>query len=108
MQLLQDKIDLLNQQAWDVRVSDTTRAYDLSKEALTLARDINYTKGLAEGLRTFGFTHIRLSKNNEALQYSQEAMRLFESMNDLRGQGTIYEYYGIIYRSLGNYKASLE
>ncbi len=105
---LEGKIDMLNQQAWDLRVSDSTQAFELSKEAVALARDIGYTKGLAEGLRTFGFSHIRLSKNSEALQYAQEAMQLFESLKDLRGQATIYEYYGIINRSLGNYKASLE
>ena len=108
MQSEKDKIDLLNQEAWDVRVSDSTRAFELSKEAVRLARDIAYTKGLAEGLRTFGFSHIRLSKNNEALELLQEAMSLFESLADVRGQGTIYEYYGIIHRSLGDYKASLE
>ena len=108
MQFQKDKIDLLNQQAWDVRVIDSTRAFELSKEAVRLAGDIAYTKGLAEGLRTFCFSHIRLSKNNEALQLAQEAMPLFESLGDLRGQGTIYQYYGIIHRSLGNYKASLE
>jgi len=108
MQFLKDKIDQLNRQAWDVRVTDSTQAFELSKEAVRLARDLEYTKGLAEGLRTFGFTHIRLSKNNEALELAQEAMQLFESLGDLRGQGTIYEYYGIIHRSLGDYKTSLQ
>ena len=108
MQFLKDKIDQLNRQAWDVRVSDSPVAFELSKEAVRLSREIAYTKGLAEGLRTFGFSHIRLSKNNDALHLLQEAMQLFESLNDIRGRGTIYEYYGIIYRSLGDYKASLE
>ena len=68
---VESKIDVLNQQAWDLRVSDSPKALELSKEAVTLARDIGYTKGLAEGLRTFGFGHIRLSKNNEALLFVQ-------------------------------------
>ena len=36
MQLVKDKIDQLNSQAWDVRVSDSTLAFELSK--------ISYTK----------------------------------------------------------------
>jgi hypothetical protein len=65
MQFLKDKIDQLNHEAWEVRVSDSTRAFALSQEATKLARDIGCTKDLAEGLRTFGFSHIRLSKNSE-------------------------------------------
>jgi signal transduction histidine kinase len=44
MQLLKDKIDQLNAQAWDVRVSDSTLAFELSKEAVRLSREISYTK----------------------------------------------------------------
>jgi len=44
MQLVKDKIDQLNSQAWDVRVSDSTLAFELSKEAVKLSREIGYTK----------------------------------------------------------------
>jgi two-component system NtrC family sensor kinase len=67
------KIDELNEQAWEMRVRDSSRAFVLSEEAVKLSRVINYPKGLAEGSRTFGFSHIRLSKHNEALQYGHEA-----------------------------------
>jgi tetratricopeptide (TPR) repeat protein len=105
---LQDKIDQLNKQAWEIRVNDSTQAHKLSKEAIDLAERINYAKGKAEGYRTFGFTLIRFSRHHEALEYSKKALVLFESFNDLQGQTSIYHYYGIIERSLGNYAASLE
>ena len=108
MLLLQDKIDQLNIHAWNIRVNDSTQAHVLSKEAIDLAEPINYTKGKAEGYRTFAFTLIRLSRHHEALEYSEKSLALFESLNDLDGQSSIYEYYGIIQRSLGNCAASLE
>ena len=107
MQVLKDKIDQLNRQAWDVRVSDSTLAFALSKEAVTLAREVAYTKGLAEGLRTFGFSHLRLSRHHEALGYLEEALPLFQSLNDERGQSDVYGYFGAIQRMLGDYAASL-
>ena len=79
----------------------------LSKEALELARSIDYKKGKAEGLRTYGFSHIRISKYDEAKGLFQEALHLFEELSDLNGQSSIYEYFGIIYRSLGDFDASL-
>ena len=105
---LQDKIDQLNIHAWNIRVNDSTQAHVLSKEAIDLAEPINYTKGKAEGYRTFAFTLIRLSRHHEAMEYCERSLALFESLNDLDGQSSIYEYYGIIQRSLGNCAASLE
>ena len=104
---LQDKTDQLNKQAWNIRY-DSTQAHVLSKEAIDLAEGINYAKGKAEGYRTFAFTLIRLSKHHEALGYCEKSLALFESLNDLDGQASIYGYYGIIQRSFGNYAASLE
>jgi len=108
MQFLQDKIDQLNKQAWKIRVNDSTQAHVLSREAIVLAEAINYVKGRAEGYRTFAFTLIRLSRHREALEYCEISLALFESLNDLDGQSSIYAYYGTIQRSLGNYAASLE
>ena len=107
IQVLKEKIDQLNKQAWESRVSDSTQAHLLSKEAFVLAEGINYERGKAEGYRTYAFTLIRLSRHQEALEYSEKSMVLFESLNDLGGQTSIYEYYGIIQRSYGNYSASL-
>ena len=106
-QSVQEKIDQLNRDAWDARVSDSNHALVLSEEAVALAETTNYTKGLAEGLRTKGFSYIRLSRHKEALQLLERSLALFISLNDLRGQSDVHEYFGIIQRSLGNYEASL-
>ncbi|MEP7142039.1 MAG: tetratricopeptide repeat protein [Ferruginibacter sp.] len=107
-EVLYDKINQLNKQAWELRVNDSLQAHTLSKEAIDLAENINYIRGKAEGYRTFAFSLIRLAKYHEALEYCEKSFPLFESLNDLDGQSSIYGYYGIINRSLGNYAASLE
>ena len=50
-QVLRDKIDQLNEQAWNARVNDSPKSFELSTEAVKLARSINYDSGLAHGLR---------------------------------------------------------
>jgi len=107
IQVLKDKIDRFNKQAWENRVNDSTQAHTLSKEAIELAESINYTRGKAEGYRTFAFAHIRLSKHHEALEYLEKSLALFESLNDLNGQSSVYLYHGIIQRSFGYYAPSL-
>ena len=93
LQLTEPEIDQLNQQAWDIRISDSNKTQALSIEAIKFAEKINYVKGKAEGLRTLGFCYIRLSKHEEANTYLKEAFTLFESLNDLRGLSTVYEYF---------------
>jgi len=105
---LQQKIDGLNQQAWEARVNDSPKALEYSQESVKLSREINYSKGLAEGLRSLGFAYVRLYKNDEAAPLLQESLSLFQSLNDLKGQAVVYEYLGIIERNWGNLGASLE
>ncbi len=108
LQLLQAKIDDLNLQAWNVRMNDSPKAFALSQESVKLSRSIDYAKGLAEGLRSLGFCYVRLFKNDEALPLLQESLSLFESINDIKGQGIVHEYLGIIQRNWGNLGASLD
>ena len=105
---LQEKIDDLNQQAWELRVTDLPKAFELSQESVKLARSIDYPKGLAEGLRSLGFSYVRFFKNDEAAPLLKESLSLFQSLNDLKGQAVIYEYLGIIERNWGNLGASLD
>jgi len=49
-QAIREKIDELNQRAWDTRMNDSPKSFDLSKESIALARSIDYQKGLAHGL----------------------------------------------------------
>ena len=108
MQILRDKIDKLNTQAWDIRVNDSPKSLELSSEALELARGINYHLGLAHSLKSLGFCFVRTAKNNEALPLLQEALTLFESLNDLRGQSVVYGYLAILRRNLGDFGSALE
>ncbi len=101
------KIDDLNSVAYEMRVNDSTKAMTLSREAVELATEIHYEKGLARGLATLGFSYIRISQHEEALNYLDKSYELFTSLNDKHGQSDILEYYGIIQRSLGNLEASL-
>ena len=107
MQSIRDKIDQLNQEAWDVRVHDSPKAFELSKESVALARSISYHEGLAHGLQSLGFCYVRLSKNNEGLALLKESLSLFESLHDVKGQAVVIEYLGIIQRNWGNFGGSL-
>ena len=102
------KIDQLNQHAWEIRVSDSNKAFALSKEALLLSENIGYIKGKAEALRTIGLCHVRLSQNHEGQACFEEAFKLFDLLNDTGGKGYVYTGFGIIQRNMGNYRSALQ
>jgi signal transduction histidine kinase len=102
------KINWLNQEAWNVRVNDSPRSFVLSKEAVKIARSINYSKGLAHGLKSLGFCFVRTAKNEEALPMLHESLSLFESLNDWEGQAVVHGYLAIIQRNRGDLGTALE
>ncbi|MEP6597232.1 MAG: tetratricopeptide repeat protein, partial [Ginsengibacter sp.] len=108
LQSSQNKIDKLNQQAWEIRVNDSNKAFQLATEAVGLSRKINYEKGVAEGLRIEGFGYIRIADYEKANACLEEASAIFHSQNDIRGMAAVNEYFGIIQRNRGNGALALE
>ena len=106
--LSEAQVNELNQLAWNLRVTDSNQSFTFSRKAIILAQQIQYQQGLAEGLRTLGFCHIRLSRYTEAEAILRQSLRLFEELHHERGLSDVYEYFGIIHRSQGNYAASLD
>ncbi|MEO8111580.1 MAG: tetratricopeptide repeat protein [Ginsengibacter sp.] len=105
---IKDKIDELNQTAWDTRVNDSTGSFKLSGQSLELLKNVDYPKGKAEALKCHGFALVRLSKNEEAVTCLNEALSIFESLDDLKGVALVCEFLGIIQRNWGNFSSSLE
>lgn len=102
------EIDKRNLDAWQKRISDSNKAQLLIQNTIEQSRQLNYTKGLAEGLRTYGFCLIRLSLHKEAEACLQESLTLFDSLKDNEAVAPVYEFLGIIQRTWGNFSASLE
>jgi two-component system, NtrC family, sensor kinase len=105
---IQEKIDRLNQTAWDIRVDDSRQCFKLSEEAVALSRQINYKKGLAFAVQSLGFCYIRLSKNDIALPLIQESLSLFEELGNPLGQSIAHEYHALIKRNWGDFGGALK
>src|SRR4030095_969680 len=107
-QPIREKIDELNSQAWDTRMNDSPKSFELSKESIALARSIDYQKGLAHGLKSLAFCLVRVAKNEEALPHLSEALSLFELLDDLEGQAVVNGLLAITQRNGGDLIASLK
>jgi len=108
MESLKEKIDKLNKQAWDTRMNDSPKSFGLSKESIALARSIDYQKGLAHGLKSLAFCLVRIAKNEEAVPLLNEALSMFELLDDLEGQAVANGLLAITQRNGGDAVASLK
>jgi signal transduction histidine kinase/tetratricopeptide (TPR) repeat protein len=103
-----EKIDKLTDEAWETRVSNSEKSYELSLQAIKLSRENNYSKGLSWALTISVLYLIRQSKFEEAPPILDEAIKIFNSLNDLKGLAVIYEYQALLERNWGNFSGALD
>lgn len=101
------KVDLLNDLAWELGLTNTKRAFSLSKDALKLSRKIDYDIGLAYGYRNLGYCQLISSHLEEGLQNSQNAVDRFKTLNDKSGEATAMNTISLVFWRLGHYDEAL-
>ncbi len=101
-------IDQLNKEAWSINRSDALRAIELSEEALRKSTEIKYKKGMALAYKTLGAANIWISKNEEALRHSFEAVQLFKESGDKKNEAETYYNIGVNFRYLSDYDSAIK
>lgn len=102
------EIDALNQQAWDLRGSDTSQAMTLAKQARDAATQCDYQRGLAHSLHTLGHCYLRIGDYKAARRETSAAQVLFAQLDDHEGQANTLNTSGNIYSSLGEHHTAYE
>jgi diguanylate cyclase (GGDEF)-like protein len=103
-----EKIDIINDLAWELRSSDAPRALEMSAQSYQLSEACFYVKGMAVSLRNQGFCQLQLSNHQLALKKSEEALHLFDEMHDPPGQAFALNTIGNAYHASGDYRKALE
>lgn len=102
------RLDLLNQLAWEIALTDPARSQALRKEALKLSRAVHYRPGIAAALRTMAYSTLIKTRLRRALILAQAARELFSQLEDLYGYGTATDIASNCYQYIGNYERALE
>ena len=103
-----NKIDELNQRAWDVHITQPKLGLELSTEAKNLSEKYSYEKGLAYAIRNMGVSNRYLSNLETSLSLSIQALDMFIKQKDKDGEAQAYVSIGAIYYYMGDYERSLD
>ncbi|TWJ04805.1 lipopolysaccharide biosynthesis regulator YciM [Mucilaginibacter frigoritolerans] len=88
----------LTKRGFSMRLTDPEQTVKDAGKALALAQKINYTAGIAESWRVMGIGNYYLNQSVKAIDNYLTALNLFTKLNDLNGEGKVYNNIGNLYR----------
>lgn len=103
----QAEVTRLNDEGFRMRLTDPEQTVADANKALAMAQKINYTAGIAESYRVRGIGNYYLDHSRQAIDDYLLALDYFTKLNDLEGQGRVYNNIGNLYRN-NDYDLSLE
>ena len=108
-----EKIDILNDLAWQLSDVDATRAYGLGETACTLAshpgdREPPYQAGMAYSLRTLGYLNQRLGNHPLGLSQLIKALEICEALSLANALPDVLDGIGCIYFQIGDFPTALD
>ncbi len=92
---------------FSMRLTDPQQTLSNASKALALAQKINYKAGIAESYRVMGVGNYYLDRSAKAIDNYLAALDNFTQINDLKGEGKVYNNIGNLYRYI-DYDSSLD
>ncbi|PKP33056.1 MAG: hypothetical protein CVU00_11125 [Bacteroidetes bacterium HGW-Bacteroidetes-17] len=102
------RIKIINQMAYELRLQDPQKSFELSDEALTLAREKNSKEDIAHALNTKGYFLYNNFEYTQALNCYLEAIKLYNELEKEEDIAMLHYRIGSIYKTIGNYEKATE
>lgn len=101
------RVLILNELSASVWGADPDKAREYAEEALTLARKLNFTKGLADSYREMCRYYWSQTEYDKSTEYALMAIREYERCHDLKGISFCYSIMGSNYSQANNLEKAL-
>jgi signal transduction histidine kinase len=103
-----DRVNALNDTAWEIGLREPARARESAIEALELSRRIGYRRGEALAVRTLGYWHLLAGEFEPAHRLTRDALTKLRAVRDKSGEASALNSLGILYARLGDFDKALE
>jgi tetratricopeptide (TPR) repeat protein len=104
----EERVDLLNKLAYEIKENETQQSVAHSTEALQLARELEYEQGEVTALNNLGIGHYFLADYARALNYYTESLGLAEQLGNQERSAAALNNIGIIHFLWGEYDQALD
>ncbi|MEK6616651.1 MAG: tetratricopeptide repeat protein [Bacteroidota bacterium] len=91
-----------------INISNYDTAFHYVNATLQLAKQLNFSKGIATAYNNIGTINNYQGNYDTALENYFKALKIYEAVNDKYGMALSYNNIGIIYDEQGNYDKALE
>lgn len=102
------RVQALNGLCWEYRTFDQNKSIEYGLQALGLAEQLRYKRGMATALNNLGIVYRRRGNYPQALDYHLKALKISEEEKDSADIGKALNRIGLIYQGQGNFAAALE
>ena len=102
------RMKILNQIAYELRLRDPEKSKKLVEEVLDLARHYNNKEEIAYALYTKGLLLNNSGEYFVALNYYREALSIYQELKKKKDIARLFYSIGFVYKTVGNYQISLE
>ncbi len=102
------RVNLLNDIAWELKISHPDSAIALLDQSLALARRAGFRKGEAQGYNFKGVIADIQSRYSDARRFFEQALAIRLSLGDTPGVASIYANIGNVLRSEGDLVGAMQ
>jgi len=104
----QDKVDLMNSYAWEIRRLKPSKSLEIALEFFELSTEIGYEHGVASSLKNSGAAYCLLSIYDSSIVDLYKAKKIFKKLGDKKSESECLHYLGNIYCDLEDYVQAME
>jgi class 3 adenylate cyclase len=103
-----NKVNLLNEIAWELKTDDAKAAIARLDAAILLARKLHFRKGEGNALNYRGVIEDLHGNSEAATDFFHKALKIRELLNDRKGMASILNNIGNVAESRGDYMTALD
>ena len=103
-----EKVNILNELVWELLLIDQDRAAKLNHDALSMAEQIQYPKGIADAKRNMGITCAAKTDVEKGLKLLHEALEWYEGNHDINGKAGANTGLANMYWGLGDFQRGFD
>ncbi|MBS1584558.1 MAG: sensor histidine kinase [Bacteroidetes bacterium] len=103
-----NKVNILNDIAFEYRLVNEAKAYRLLHESVKLAEKIGFKDGLALAYNHFGILYKNRQMFDSSLYYHHKAFAIWNQMNDEEGMASSYNNQGRTYQAKTDYTNAID